>query len=135
MQGQFCFLVTFGIPSGIGICSQQWPSSCWTLSSTLTKMHTSTLLIPSRETLEQSLQWLRRYFHMFVKTHSLYAILKVSLVFFGPHPLDSSRSQYEFSNMTFQYFFYVFIISNQMLNKNKYFVAPYERVFKSFGKT
>ena len=56
MQGQFCFLVTFGIPSGIGICSQQWPSSCWTLSSTLTKMHTSTLLIPSRETLKPFLQ-------------------------------------------------------------------------------
>ena len=56
MQGQFCFLVTFGIPSGIGICSQQWPSSCWTLSSTLTKMHTSTLLIPSRETLKPPLQ-------------------------------------------------------------------------------
>ena len=56
MQGQFCFLVTFGIPSGIGICSQQWPSSCWTLSSTLTKMHTSTLLIPSRETLKLPLQ-------------------------------------------------------------------------------
>ena len=43
----------------------------------------------------------------------------------------TGRTQYDIP-----IFFYVFIISNQMLNKNKYFVAPYERVFlKSFGKT